>query len=92
MGTTKRYQKNWNEEELIANYQRSQKWIRREVINMSYHQVWYYFTDDIEGKMHSMIVEDEQLGIYLHNNPYETGIEVFEIKPTTEQEYLNQYK
>lgn len=41
------------------------------------YKVWYYYTNDIEGKMHSLLTDD--LETYLHNNSYETGIEVFEI-------------
>lgn len=55
-----------------------------------FYKVWYYFTNDEEGKIHSTITMDVEH--YEQNNPFDTGIEVFSIEKSTEKDYYEQFE
>lgn len=49
---------------------------------MGYFKVSYFYTNDEEGTMYSMIIDEQSLPTYENNNPNDTGIEIFSIEPT----------
>lgn len=59
---------------------------------MKYYRVWYYYTTDEEGVMHSHVVDDITVMEYINNDPHESGIRIWEILQTTREEYLKQYR
>lgn len=64
----------------------------KEERKMEYNKVWYYYLADEKSTMRSVIINnDEELFEYLNNDPYESGIEVFEIQSATEKEYSERY-